>query len=79
MKNNRGLRAFSLIEISIVLLIIGILVAGVTQSSRLISQSKINSARAMTQSSPVSSIKILFSGLKPLLKQVLTMLKQMML
>ncbi len=57
MKNNRGLRAFSLIEISIVLLIIGILVAGVTQSSRLISQSKINSARAMTQSSPVSSIK----------------------
>lgn len=57
MKNNRGLRAFSLIEISIVLLIIGILVAGVTQSSRLISQSKINSARAMTQSAPVSSIK----------------------
>lgn len=57
MKNNRGLRAFSLIEISIVLLIIGILVAGVTQSSRLIAQSKINSAKAMTQSAPVSSIK----------------------
>lgn len=57
MKNNRGLRAFSLIEISIVLLIIGILVAGVTQSSRLIAQSKINSAKAMTQSAPVSSVK----------------------
>ena len=57
MKNNRDLRAFSLIEISIVVLIIGILVAGVTQSSRLLSQAKISTAKTLTQSSPVSSVK----------------------
>ena len=57
MKNNRDLRAFSLIEISIVVLIIGILVAGVTQSTRLLSQAKTSSAKTLTQSSPVSSVK----------------------
>ena len=57
MKNNRDLRAFSLIEISIVVLIIGILVAGVTQSTRLLSQAKISSAKSLTQSSPVPSVK----------------------
>lgn len=50
-------KAFSLIELSIVLLIIGILIAGVTQSSRLIEQFKLTSARAKTKSSPVNSIK----------------------
>ena len=49
-------RAFSLIELSIVILIIGILVAGVTQSSRLIKAMKIQSARQLTMSSPVPSI-----------------------
>lgn len=57
MKNNRDLRAFSLIEISIVVLIIGILVAGVTQSTRLLSQAKISTAKTLTQSSPVASVK----------------------
>ena len=46
-------KAFSLIELSIVILIIGILVAGVTQSSRLINQMRLASARSMTFSSPV--------------------------
>ena len=50
-------KAFSLIELSIVLLVIGIIVAGITQSSRLINQSKLVNAQTMTQSSPVSSIK----------------------
>ena len=54
MKKNK---AFSIIEISIVILIIGILVAGVTQSTRLIKQIKIASARSITKSSPVPSIK----------------------
>ncbi len=57
MNNNRRMSAFSLIEISIVILIVGILVAGVTQSSRLLSQAKLSSAKSMTQSAPVSSIK----------------------
>ncbi len=57
MKNTRRMSAFSLIEISIVILIIGILVAGVTQSSRLLGQAKLSGAKSMTQSAPVSSIK----------------------
>lgn len=50
-------RAFSLIELSIVILIIGIIVAGVVQSSRLVNAFKLTSARTLTQSSPVSGIK----------------------
>jgi prepilin-type N-terminal cleavage/methylation domain-containing protein len=49
--------AFSLIELSIVILIIGILIAGVTQSSRLVKQFRIRTAQTMTQSSPVAGIK----------------------
>ncbi len=59
MKNkhkSKGLRAFSLIEISIVVLIVGILIAGITQSSRLISLARINTAKSLTQGSPASSI-----------------------
>ncbi len=52
--------AFSLIELSIVLLIIGILIAGVTSSSRLIAEFKLSSARAKSQGSPVNSIKGLY-------------------
>ncbi|MFM7621060.1 MAG: prepilin-type N-terminal cleavage/methylation domain-containing protein, partial [Alphaproteobacteria bacterium] len=46
-------KAFSLIELSIVILIIGILVAGVTQSSRLVNQFRLTSARNITLSSPL--------------------------
>jgi prepilin-type N-terminal cleavage/methylation domain-containing protein len=49
-------KAFSLIELSIVLLIIGIIIAGVTQSSGLLAKSKIRTAQSLTQSSPVPSI-----------------------
>jgi prepilin-type N-terminal cleavage/methylation domain-containing protein len=54
-RNNK--KAFSLIELSIVILIIGILVAGVTQGSRLIAQFKLSNARNQTSGSPVSSIQ----------------------
>jgi prepilin-type N-terminal cleavage/methylation domain-containing protein len=54
---NLNKSAFSLIELSIVILIIGILVAGVTQGSRLIKAFKLSNARTLTQSSPVHSIK----------------------
>ncbi len=50
-------KAFSLIELSIVILIIGIIIAGVTSSSILINKFHLSSARTLTISSPVSSIK----------------------
>jgi len=50
-------QAFSLIELSIVILVIGILVAGVTQSSRLVSQFRLTSAKNITLNSPVPTIK----------------------
>lgn len=53
---NKFSKAFSLIELSIVILIIGILVAGVTSSSRLLNQMRLTSARSITLSSPVSAI-----------------------
>jgi prepilin-type N-terminal cleavage/methylation domain-containing protein len=58
MKNNvRSSRlAFSLIELSIVVLIIGILIAGVTQGSRLVRQAKLKTAQSLTQNSSVASI-----------------------
>ncbi len=57
MTNIKNKKAFSLIELSIVILIIGIIIAGITQSSRLVRQFKLSSARSQTQSSPVASIK----------------------
>ena len=55
--SNQTLKAFSLIELSIVILIIGILVAGVTSSSRLITRMKVITAQNLTRNSPVASIK----------------------
>lgn len=48
--------AFSLIELSIVILIIGIIIVGVTQSSTLVRKMRLNSARSLTQSSSITSI-----------------------
>ena len=50
-------KAFSLIELSIVVLVIGILIAGVIQGSRMLVDSRLKSARALTRSSPVAGIK----------------------
>jgi prepilin-type N-terminal cleavage/methylation domain-containing protein len=63
MKNKSG--AFSLIELSIVILIIGVLIAGVTQASRLVRQSKLTTAKTLSQSSPVNSIAGLMVWLEP--------------
>lgn len=54
---NAPRNAFSLVELSIVILIIAILVLGVTQSSRLIGMTRLSTAKQLTQSSPVSSIR----------------------
>ncbi|MBU6339058.1 MAG: prepilin-type N-terminal cleavage/methylation domain-containing protein [Rickettsiales bacterium] len=48
--------AFSLVELSIVILIIGILIAGVTQLSGLVNLSKVSSAKSLTKASVVSGI-----------------------
>lgn len=55
------LRAFSLIELSIVILIIGIVVSGVIAGSRIVREAKLSSARSQTISSPVTSIKNLMA------------------
>ncbi len=62
-------KAFSLIELSIVILIVGILIAGITQSSRLVRQFKISSARSLTKSSPVHGIRNLVSWYEPTLEE----------
>jgi prepilin-type N-terminal cleavage/methylation domain-containing protein len=56
-RTNPNPKAFSLIELSVVILIIGILVLGVTQGSRMMSEAKLKSARSLTTSSPVASIE----------------------
>lgn len=46
-------KAFSLIEASIVIVIVGVAIAAITQGTRLVQQFRLNSARSLTQSSPV--------------------------
>lgn len=50
-------KAFSLIELSIVILIVGIIIAGVTQFSRVVRESRLSVAKTLTQSSPIAGIK----------------------
>lgn len=52
----RKLKAFSLVELSIVMIIIGILIVAVTQINSATDQASILSARSLTKSSSVSSI-----------------------
>ncbi|MFM6972457.1 MAG: prepilin-type N-terminal cleavage/methylation domain-containing protein [Alphaproteobacteria bacterium] len=49
-------KAFSLVEISIVILIVGILIAGVSKAIDLVSDSKLNSARSITKGSQILRI-----------------------
>jgi len=65
-------KAFSLIELSIALLIISILAIGISTGNRLISTSKIIKAQALTKTSPVSSIPDLLLWLEPTLSGSIT-------
>lgn len=68
-KNMQNKRlGFSLIELSIVILVIGILVVGITQGSRILRESRLFSARALTTSSPVWSTTGLILWLETSLK-----------
>jgi len=49
-------KAFSLIEAAIVIIVVGILIAGITISSALIKKSRIASAQAFTDKSPVNNV-----------------------
>jgi hypothetical protein len=55
LKNSKKL-AFSLIELSVVILVIGTLVIGIAQGTRIIAESKLKTARSLTVSSPANSI-----------------------
>ena len=68
-KITKANKAFSLIELSIVILIIGILVAGVTQSSRLVKQFRVQAIRNLTINSPIPSIKDLMIWLETSLEK----------
>lgn len=61
--------AFSVIELSIVILVIGLLIGGVLQGSRLLSKSRLEHARSLTESSPVNSIKGLVAWFETTLEQ----------
>ena len=65
-------KAFSLIELSIVILIIGILVTGVTQSSRLVSRIKLISLQSLTRSTDVVTVNGLSLWLETVLDNSIT-------
>lgn len=50
-------RAFTLIEIAVVILIIGILIAGVFAGNRIIAKSRLAAAESLAKSSPIIGIK----------------------
>ena len=50
-------KAFSLIELSIVILVVGVLIAGVMQGTNMVRKSQLQTARNLTTSSPVSGVK----------------------
>lgn len=64
--HNRKLGSgFTLLELSMSILIIGIIVLGIARGSTIIFQSKVNAARSLTSSSPVNSIADLLLWLEP--------------
>jgi hypothetical protein len=64
----QNLKAFSIIEISVAILVIGILVAGITQASRLVGESGLRVARNLTTSSRVASLDGLVFWYEPTLE-----------
>ncbi|MCE3255150.1 MAG: hypothetical protein K0R25_644 [Rickettsiaceae bacterium] len=55
MKKTQAKSAFSLIELSVVILLIGILVLGVVKGSSIIRRAKLSSAISLTKASPVNT------------------------
>jgi prepilin-type N-terminal cleavage/methylation domain-containing protein len=61
--------AFSLIELSIVIFIIGILIIGATQGYSLVKSAQISNARGLTAKSPISQIQGLIAWYETSLKE----------
>ena len=57
-------RAFSLLEISLVIVIIGILIAGISNGVDLFYDSKLATAQSLTKSAPVTRIEGLFTWIE---------------
>lgn len=53
---NQYRKAFSFIELSVVIIIVGVLLAGAIQGKKIINKSKLTTARTMSESSPVAVI-----------------------
>lgn len=62
--------AFSLVELSMVILIVGLIIAAISESSRLISMFRLSNARSLTQSSPINAISDLAIWLETSTKNV---------
>ena len=67
MKNNSNKLGFSLLEISVILLIVGILVASVSSGKSMIKKSRITSAQTLSANSPVSAVDTLAIWLEPVM------------
>jgi hypothetical protein len=61
-------KAFTLAELSIVVLIIGVLITGITQGSGIIKAARLTNARSMTSKSPILEISGLIAWFEPTLK-----------
>ncbi len=72
MKVTISKRAFSLIELSVSVAIIGILAASIMSGKRIISQSALRSAQALTKNSAISSIPDLVFWVEPTLDGSIT-------
>lgn len=72
MKKQLTKKAFTLLELSMVIVIISILIAGIVSGKRLITQSTLKSAQSLTKSSSISSIPDLKLWLEPTLDESIT-------
>ncbi len=56
-RNYKKIKAFSLIELSLVIIVVGILISGIIGANTLYQKAQLSTARSLTMSSPVHSIK----------------------
>jgi prepilin-type N-terminal cleavage/methylation domain-containing protein len=61
----RSKKAFSLVELSVVIIIVGIFIAGATQGAKMVNTFRLQSAQTLTLSSPVVSTSGLVLWLEP--------------